>query len=163
MDSPDPLLTAAAVETLEARRHVHQFNDNAVRHTRSLGDLVGMSKLGVHLVRLEPGHDSTQLHFHHQDEEFLYILEGRGIATLGDDKREVGPGDFMGFTAPSVPHMLTNPFDVDLVYLMCGQRNAIDVCDYPSIRKRMYRIDGTKEAVEWENLDAVGQPPTVQR
>ena len=56
-----------------------------MRHTRSLGDQLGLTDLGVHLVRVEPGHDSTQFHFHHQDEEFLYILEGSGIAEIGDE------------------------------------------------------------------------------
>lgn len=155
---PDPLLTAQEIDALPERRHVHQFNDNGVRHTRSIGDLVGMTHLGVHLVRLEPGRDSTQFHFHHQDEEFLYILEGRAMASLGDEEREVGPGDFMGFTAPSVPHKLHNPFDEDVVYLMCGERNQIDVCDYPAIGKRMYRVDGAKEAVDQQYLEPVGKP-----
>ena len=39
----------------------------------------------------------------------------RGIAEIGDETFEVGPGDAMLFTAPSVGHHLRNPFEVDLV------------------------------------------------
>ena len=159
MFAEKPLLTAAEIEALPERRHVHQFNPNGVRQTRSLSDLLGMTHLGVHLVRLEPGRESTQFHFHHQDEEFLYILAGRGVATLGSQEYEVGVGDFMGFTAPSLPHKLHNPFDEYLVYLMCGERNAIDVCDYPSIGKRMYRINDAREAVDQDALQSIGVPP----
>ncbi len=159
----NPLLTARKIADMPEQHHVHQFNANAVRQTRSLSDAAGLSKIGVHLVRLGQGHDSTQYHFHHQDEEFLYVLSGCGIATIGDKSFEVGPGDFMGFTAPSDPHMLHNPHAEDLVYLMGGQRNAFDVCDYPSIKRRMYRIDGQKEAVEWDHLQHVPPPQPAGR
>ena len=77
---------------------------NAVRLTRTLGTRVGMQRIGVHIVRLQPGRESTQFHYHDADEEFLYVLEGRGIAEIGDESYEVGPGDFMGFTTPSPAH-----------------------------------------------------------
>lgn len=152
-----PLLTAADIRAMAETAHVHQFNDNAVRHTRSLSDALGLSQLGVHLVRLEPGHDSTQFHFHHVDEEFIYILSGRGVAELGDETHEVGPGDFMAFQRGSVPHNLSNPFEEDLVYLMGGNRSEFDVCDYPRIKRRMYRVFGNKEYVDEEHLHPVGK------
>lgn len=158
-DNPWPLLTSAQIDDLDEVAHVHQFNDNAVRHTRSLGDVLGLTSLGVHLVRLEQGRDSTQFHFHHVDEEFLYILSGRGIAEIGNERCEVGPGDFMAFSKGSLPHAMHNPHEEDLVYLMAGNRNAIDICDYPRIGRRMYRIDGAKQYVDLEHLHDV-QPKT---
>ncbi len=139
--------------------NVHQFNDNAIRHTRSLGDLLGLSQLGFHLVRLESGKESTQYHFHHMDEEFLYILSGRGIAEIDDQEFEIGPGDFMGFARQSKAHSLKNPNKEDLVYLMGGSRNDIDICDYPRINRRMFRVNGKKTFVDIENLHDVKQPP----
>jgi len=152
---PHPLLTAGQITRLEETAHKHQFNDNAIRHTRSLGDLLGLSDMGIHLVRLQQGHDSTQFHFHHEDEEFVYILSGKGIAEIGDEEHEIGPGDFMGFTKHSLPHNMRNPFEEDLVYLMGGTRSAIDVCDYPRIGRRMYREHGIKQYVELEDLQEV--------
>lgn len=146
------LVRAAEAAALPEDRHVHQFNDNAVRMTRTLSDQVGLSRLGIHLVRLEPGRDSTQFHTHHHDEEFLYILEGRGIAEIGEQQFEVGPGDFMGFGERSQPHAMHNPFARDLLYLMGGERNRFDVCDYPRIGRRMYRLDGHKEYVDIARL-----------
>ncbi|MDA1299847.1 MAG: cupin domain-containing protein [Proteobacteria bacterium] len=147
-----PLVKANDIDALTEVPRQHQFNPRAIRQTRSLGDIVGLKHMGLHLVRLEPGYESTQFHFHHQDEEFLYILSGRGIADIGDDEFEVGPGDFMGFTAGGLPHALRNPHQEDLTYLMGGTRNTIDVCDYPRIRRRMYRIDGTRTYVDTEDL-----------
>jgi uncharacterized cupin superfamily protein len=154
-----PLVSAETIKALDETRHVHQFNDNAVRNTRSLGDLVGMTHLGVHLVRLESGYESTQFHSHQCDEEFLYILSGRGVAEIGDAEHQVGAGDFMGFSTSSPAHSLRNPFTEDLVYLMSGERNNIDICDYPRIQRRMYRVDGDKQYVDLNNLHGVQPKP----
>lgn len=146
------LITAAEMAGLEELERRHQFNDNAVRLTRTLGTRTGLERIGVHLVRLLPGHDSTQHHYHDADEELLYIISGRGIACIGEDELEVGPGDFMGFPAPSPAHSLTNPFDEALVYLMGGERNAVDAVHYPRIRRTMLKAHGRRQWADWDDL-----------
>jgi len=139
--------TAAEIAALPEKRHVHQFNAGAIRNTRSLGDLLGLSDLGFHLVRVEPGHATTEHHFHGQDEEFLYILSGHAQATVGEETFEVGPGDVMAFPKNSPAHSMQVPQEAgeDLVYLMGGTRAPIDVCTYPRLNRRMYRVDGARE------------------
>lgn len=149
------LLDAAEIEALPERRHVHQFNPNAVRMTRSPGDLLGLQRLGVHLVRLEPGRDSTTFHSHEADEEFLYVLSGRGLAEIGDAVHEVGPGDLMAFPSGSPAHMLRNPFDADLVYLMAGERNALDVVHYPRDDRTLFKYNGHRRAAHDGDLEDV--------
>ncbi|MCZ6617208.1 MAG: cupin domain-containing protein [Gammaproteobacteria bacterium] len=145
-------LPSHKIEELEEVRHQHQFNDNAVRHTRTLGTRVGLERIGVHLIRLESGRDSTQFHYHDNDEEFLFIISGRGIADIGGETFEVGPGDFMGFPAPSPPHSLHNPHEKDLVYLMGGERKSADVVHYPRIGRSMIKSFGRKRWVDWKDL-----------
>ena len=152
-----PLLRAAEIQAIPEEARVHALDPTSVRHTRSLGDAVGLATIGVHLVRLKSGKTSSVYHFHHHDEEWIYILSGRGMAEIGDEKSEVGPGDFMGFVAGSLPHSLTNPNPEDLVYLVGGNRLPFDVCDYPRIRKRRYRVNGKSEFVSWESLEEAGR------
>ncbi len=154
--SPASLLSAADISALTEKQVVHQYNENAVRQTRSLTDILGLEDIGVHMVRIEPGRESTTHHTHHYDEEFLYIISGKGIARLGDDKQEIGPGDFMAFGKRSVAHSLSNPFEEDLVYLMGGNRAEVDVCDYPDLNRRQYRLSGKREYVDLEHLHRVG-------
>jgi uncharacterized cupin superfamily protein len=154
-DTKGPLLTAAAINALPPTRRVHQFNSNAVRLTRTLGELVGLQRIGVHIVRLEPGRESTQYHYHDADEEFLYILQGRALAEIGEERFEVGAGDFMGFATPSPPHTLVNAFDQDLVYLMAGERNPNDIVHYPRIRRSMIKGPGNRRWVDWDDLHDV--------
>ena len=125
------LIKKAVIDSTTEERRVHQFNPEAIRHARALSDLTDLKRLGVHLVRLEQGYSSSEFHFHDGTEEFVYILSGRGIAEIGDERCAVEAGDFMGFTAPSAPHNLENPFDEDLVYLVGGERAQADVVHYP--------------------------------
>ena len=141
------------IEAMPEMAKVHFLNPQAVRHTKFISDALGMSKLGIYLVRIEPGQETTEFHFHHQEEEFIYILSGRGVAEIGAEQIEVESGDFMGFTAPSLPHCLKNPFDVDLVYLMGGERLSVDVCDYPRLKKRRYRVNSESQLLDWDNLN----------
>ena len=145
-------LTAREIAALAERAHRHQFNDQAVRMTRTLGQPVGLEHLGVHLVRLEPGFDSTQFHYHDADEEFVLILAGRGKAYIGGDTFAVGPGDFMGFPAPSPGHGLHNDSAEDLLYLVGGETNPSDVVHYPWIERTMIKSHGRRSWVDWSDL-----------
>ncbi len=149
------LLRAADIARMPEVRHRHQFNDNAIRMTRTLSEVAGLARLGVHLVRLEKGRDSTQHHTHDCTEEFIYILSGRGIAQIGDDTFEIGAGDFMGFTAPSAAHSMHNPHEEDLVYLVGGEHKTSDVVRYPRIRRTMIKQNGERQWVDWDDLHSL--------
>lgn len=133
-----PSLVRAA--QAEGATFSHPLNPNSEIHGRSLGDAVGLERLGIHLVRIPPGKESFVYHLHYTEEEFVYILSGRGIAEIGDEEHEVGPGDFMGFPTPSVGHHLRNPFDEDLVYLSGGERRISEIADFPRHDKRLVRV-----------------------
>ena len=154
-----PLLRAKDIEALPEEARVHALDSASVRHTRSLGDAIGLGTIGVHLVRLEQGRTSSVHHFHHHDEEWVYILSGRGVAEIGDEKLDVGAGDFMGFVAGSLPHSLVNPNAEDLVYLVGGNRLPYDVCDYPRVRMRRYRTNGVNEYVSWDEGKSGNESP----
>jgi uncharacterized cupin superfamily protein len=157
MSQKHPLLRATEIQALPEEARTHRLDAKRVRHTRSLGDAVGLATIGVHLVRLEKGNISSVQHTHHQDEEWVYILSGRGIAEIGDAKHDVSAGDFMGFAAGSEAHCLHNPNDEDLVYLVGGNRWPFDVCDYPRIGKRRYRINGKNVYVDAGVLGQAGE------
>jgi uncharacterized cupin superfamily protein len=146
------LLKASDVQALHEEVRPHPLDASVVRHTRALGDAAGLSTTGVHLVRLLPGATSSVQHTHHQDEEWVYVLSGRGIANVGDEQHEVGPGDFMGFVPSCAAHNLHNPHAEDFVYLVGGNRLPFDICDYPGIGKRRYRIDGKNVYVDEDVL-----------
>jgi uncharacterized cupin superfamily protein len=46
------------------------------REKRALGDALALSQFGVNLVSLAPGTASAQRHWHSQEDEFIYVLDG---------------------------------------------------------------------------------------
>ena len=144
------LVSARDIDVMAETEFVHPLNGNAVRKTRTLGDLAGLKNLGVHLVRVEPGHETTEFHFHHAEDEFVYILSGRGLAEIDGEHIEVGPGDFIGFPAGGPPHDMRNPGPEDLIYLMVGERHFGDVVDYPRKGKRLLKAGGHRKIIDLE-------------
>lgn len=151
-DTRKYLLTAADIEALEGQEITHFLNPNAVRLNKSLGDAVGMSQMGVHMISVEPNHHSTEFHKHQYEEECIYILEGSGELTIEEDKYNVAKGDFVGLPANEVAHSLYNNGDETLACLVMGQRLKHDIGDYPNQNKRIYRHNGKAEVVDYENI-----------
>ena len=135
----DRFVVMASEAEEEAARFSHPWNPNSELFGTRLSSLVGLSRLGVSRAVMPPGKESFVYHSHHREEEWIYVLSGRGVAEIGGEEFEVGAGDFMGFPAPQVAHHLRNPYEEDLVYLMGGEVLDVDVADFPRLGKRMVR------------------------
>jgi uncharacterized cupin superfamily protein len=103
-----------------------------------LGDAAGLSQFGVNLLRLPPGQWSSQRHWHHNEDEFVYVLSGEVV--LVDDAGEtvLTAGDCAGFAA-GVPdgHHLQNRSGAEAVVLEVGTRTpGGDTAAYPDIDLR---------------------------
>lgn len=73
----------------------------------------------------------------------MFIVSGRARARIDGRDYELGPGDFAAFPAPQAPHLLTNPFDEDCVYLMGGEPSRpTDVIHYPDLGKTYALVRG---------------------
>jgi len=123
-----------------ATRFSHPWNPHSEIYGTRLSSLVRLSRVGVSRVRVPPGKESFAYYSHYrEEEEWIYVLSGHGVAEIGDEEYEVGAGDFVGFAAPQVAHHLRNPYEEDLVYLVGGEVLDVDVADFPRLGKRMVR------------------------
>jgi uncharacterized cupin superfamily protein len=134
-----PNLIRAADHEAREESFSHPWNPNSLVRGVTLSRLTGLERTGVNLVRVAPGKESFIYHTHHFEEEWIYVLSGRGVAEIDGAEHEVSAGDFMGFPTPSVAHHLRNPFDVELVYLVGGEHLDHEVADYPKLGRRMIR------------------------
>lgn len=128
---PKNLIRAADLSSASEESFTHPLNPRSEVRGHSLSDPTGLERLGVHLIRIAPGRESFAYHRHYGEEEFIYVVSGRGIAEIDDQDYEVGPGDFMGFPTPSVGHHMRNPFSEELVYLSGGERHPLEVAEFP--------------------------------
>lgn len=152
MDTRKYLLTEAEIEILEGEKVTHFLNSNAIRYNKSLGDAVGMSNMGVHMIYIDPGFDSTEFHKHLYEEECIYIISGTGKLTIEEDIYQVNKGDFIGLPANKVAHALFNNGSEMLICLVMGQRLKHDIADYPNQSKRIYRHNGEAEVAEHQHI-----------
>ncbi len=155
----DLLLSAQAIAEMPGDHKVHFLNPNAERINKSLGDAVGLQHIGVHIITVAPGRDSTESHKHWYEEECVYVLSGHGSVTIEGERFAIGPGDFIGFPRNTAAHALHNDGSETLTCLVMGQRLEQDVADYPRQRKRLYRNSGQWDLVDMKDIADPRLPP----
>lgn len=104
---------------------------------RSPGAATGLTQMGVHARSVEPGMAGTHRHFHTVEEEWAYVLSGRGSVRIGPQRLPVTAGCFIGFPTGPRPHHFLTDAGQPLVLLEGGEsRRAEDAGWYPDARKR---------------------------
>ena len=138
-DRPNLYLLRATDISTRSQTFSHPWNPRSELSGYQMGKATGLRRIGVNIARMPAGKESFVYHSHWSEEEWIYILSGRGVARIDGTDYEVGAGDFMAFPTPGVAHHLRNPFEEELVYLMGGENRDIDVADFPDLGKRMFR------------------------
>jgi len=148
LDKPSLNIVRAADIDAHAQEFSHPWNPDSLLRGTQLARSVGLKRTGVNLLRVPAGKESYVYHSHQHEEEWLYILSGRALALIDGAEYEVGPGDFIGFPAPSVAHHLRNPGPDELVYLAGGENRDFDVAEFPRLGKRVTRTGKNFEVTD---------------
>lgn len=135
----------------------HPWNRQSEISGVYLGRMVGLKRTGVNFAKIAPGKESFVYHSHYREEEWIYILSGRGMAEIDGEEFEVGSGDFMGFSTPSVAHHLRNIGDDDLVYLVGGENLEVEIAEFPHLNKRMIRRGDLVEIYDASDAKPFGE------
>jgi len=99
-----------------------------------LGDAAGLEQFGVNLCRLPPGAWSSQRHWHTEEDEFVYVVEGEVVLVTDAGEEILKAGDCAGFKAGvGDGHHLQNRSDADAVVLEVGTRRDADEAYYPDV------------------------------
>lgn len=127
----------------------------AGRTKRALGNEFELDQFGVNLTTLKPGSQSALRHWHSEEDEFLYVLEGTVTLVTDDGATEMSAGDCIGFKAGVADgHHLINRSDCPAIVLEVGSRRIdVDEVGYPdhdlkivpdgSGKRRFVRRDGS--------------------
>jgi uncharacterized cupin superfamily protein len=125
------------------------------REARALGEALGLTRIGVNLVRVLAGKQSSMRHWHTHEDEFLYVLEGELVLRTQAGEQQLTAGMCAGFAAGSTDgHHLINRSERPASFLVVSNRDPEDSAHYPDpdvdlmwspphARKRMTRRDGT--------------------
>lgn len=121
-----------------------------------LGDAAGLTQFGVNLSRLPPGAWSSQKHWHTDEDELIYVLEGEATLVTDEGEEILRAGECAGFRAgEEIGHCFQNRSNADVVLLEIGTRAEAGGAFYPGIDLKVIsaepffrHADGTPYPVE---------------
>ena len=101
-------------------------------------DAGGLTQFGVHVETLPPGSFSSIKHWHENEDEMIYVLDGELLLHEGDDVSTIRAGEAATFKA-GVPlaHCLENASDATAKVLVIGTRLEGDVVTFPDHDRKL--------------------------
>jgi uncharacterized cupin superfamily protein len=151
-----PALNPLTVEPVSRSGYPEPYRSRVLpREKRQLGNVLGLTKIGVNRTTLLPGKESSMRHWHTHEEEFVFVLEGEVVLRTQGGEQVLKVGSSAGFPAGvDDGHQLINRSDRPAVYLEVSNRDAEDTVYYsdtdvdlvanpPNARGKMTRRDGT--------------------
>ena len=107
------------------------FSRMAGRTKRQLGNYFGLQNFGVNLTELAPGGESSIMHKHTKQDEFVYILDGTPTLATELGEEVLRPGMCIGFPANGIGHHIVNRTNEPVRFLEIGDRTPGDEGHYP--------------------------------
>lgn len=139
-----PKIDLATVPALNGSGYPSPFDAPcAARTRRRLGEAGGLGDFGVNLMTLPPGSWSSQRHWHSDEDEFVYVLEGE--VTLIEDACEtvLRAGDCAAFPkGTGNGHHMINRSSSLAVYLEAGSRQHQDLTTCSDVDMMSSNMDG---------------------
>ncbi len=110
------------------------------RERKRLGNAAGLDQFGVNLTTLKPGAASALRHWHEQEDEFIYMIEGELVLIENEGETVLRPGDAAGFKANSPNgHHLVNRSARPAIYLEIGTRSPHERAHYSDVDLQVVR------------------------
>src|SRR3569623_2606426 len=104
------------------------------REKRALGDALGLTKIGGNLSTLFPGKEASMRHFHTQEDEFVFVLEGEVVLRTDAGEQVLTAGMCAGFPAGArAGHQLNNRGAVPARYLEISNRDHSAAAEYTDV------------------------------
>jgi len=128
-----PALDPNAVEEKAGSGYPEPFRSRMGDRTkRRLAVACGMKNLGVNLVTLGPGGQSSVRHWHTLEDEFVYVLEGEVVLVTNASEQTLCAGQCAGYPAGSKDaHHFVNRSNKPAKYLEMGTNVPGDTAFYP--------------------------------
>jgi len=112
------------------------------RSRKRLAKTAGLTQFGVNICTLKPGAQSSQRHWHENEDELVYVLKGEVVLREDGGDIVLRPGEAAAWKAGVANgHCLVNRSAADAVFLEVGTRAPADKADYPDIDMKVERDD----------------------
>ncbi len=114
-----------------------------------LGGALGLTRIGIHHIRLLPGRRTSYPHAESAEEEFVFVLDGEPDVWIDGDLHRLRAGDAVGFPAGTgICHTFLNNTDNEVRLLVVGEANkAENRIRYP--RNEAYEATRPDRWADW--------------
>ncbi|MBI1365851.1 MAG: cupin domain-containing protein [Alphaproteobacteria bacterium] len=152
-----PKINISAIATRETTNYPAPYADIVRgRSKKAIGDAGGLTQFGVNLTRLKPGAASAHRHWHRNEDEFIFMLEGEAVLVEDSGETTLRAGDAAAFKAGAENgHHLLNRSGADAVFLEVGTRADHDVTTYTDPAIDLLAV---KEGGRWSMRRRSGAP-----
>lgn len=91
-------------------------------HGAPLARRLGLTRIGIHHVRLEPGRRTSYPHAESAEEEFAFVIEGTPDVWIDGHLHRLRPGDSVAFPAGTgICHTFLNNTEQEVRLLVVGE------------------------------------------
>jgi uncharacterized cupin superfamily protein len=164
--TPRPNLLRAGSIPAEtcANNYPAQFSNLGHAEDIALSDAGGLTQFGAFVEILHPGGQTSLRHWHEEEDEFLYVLDGTVTLLENDGPQLIGPGTCVCWPA-GVPnaHCLRNDGTEPATLFIVGSRFAEDACHYPDIDLHYTRRNGLRTFAKKDGTPYPGWPKETFR
>lgn len=139
-----PKIDITAVPTRNGSHYPPPFDAPcATRTRRLLGEAGGLRDFGINLMTLPPGGWSSQRHWHSDEDEFVYLLEGELVLVEDGGETVLRAGDCAAFPqGTGNGHHMINRSSAMAIYLEVGSRNPRDLTTCSDVDMMSASTDG---------------------
>lgn len=114
------------------------------RSSRRLGAAGGLTQFGVNLVTIQPGGLSSLRHWHHNEDEFVWMVAGELILVQDAGETVMRPGMAAAFPAGDPDgHHFANRSDRPATFLVVGTDAPVETGVYSDL-DLIYRREGDR-------------------
>jgi len=135
--------------TLEdPKGHVYRGDTEEMALDASIGEKLGLTRIGIHHVRLRPGQRTSYPHAESAEEEFVFVIQGRPDAWIDGHLHALEPGDSVAFPAGTgICHTFLNNTAEEVRLLTIGEKPK----DENRIRYPLHPAHEATRADRWIN------------
>ncbi|HEX4712870.1 cupin domain-containing protein [Phenylobacterium sp.] len=124
-DRPD--FTAHWSELEDPEPQCYPGDTEAMAFDASLGRKLGLTRIGIHHVRLPPGRRTSYPHAESAEEEFVFVVEGRPDVWIDGVLHPLSPGDSVAFPAGTgICHTFLNNSREEVRLLVVGEKQKAE-------------------------------------
>jgi uncharacterized cupin superfamily protein len=110
------------------------------RSRKRLSRAAGLTQFGVNLCTLKPGAASSQRHWHEEEDELVYVLQGEVVLCEDSGETVLKPGDAAGWKAGVANgHCLVNRSNHDVILIEIGTCAPSERVHYSDIDMKVVR------------------------